>query len=121
MGSVIEGVDDLTSELRAVALALDEAAGEGQKATAAIGTLAITGHNLAGAVKSLRTGSAAIAKTVEDVRRLALENRQAADEIAIGIHEIDLAANSLTDLSRENADTATAIREAAGRFTTRPS
>jgi methyl-accepting chemotaxis protein len=121
MGSVIEGVDDLTRELNAVALALSEAAGEGQKATSAIGTLATTGHNLAGAVKSLRTGSAAIAKTVEDVRRLALENRQAADEIAIGIHEIDLAANSLTDLSRENADTATTIREAAARFTTRTS
>ena len=119
MGSVIEGVDDLTNELHAVVLALGEAAGDGEKATAAISSLAITGHNLAGAVKSLRTGSDAIAKTVEDVRRLALENRQAADEIAIGIHEIDRAANSLTDLSRENADTATTIRQAAGRFKTR--
>ena len=119
MGSVIEGVDDLTSELRAVALALGEVAEDGEKATTAISSLAITGHNLAGAVKSLRTGSDAIAKTVEDVRRLALENRQAADEIAIGIHEIDMAANSLTDLSRENADTATTIRHTAGRFTTR--
>ena len=121
IGSVIEGVDDLMRELRVVATALSAAVGEGQKATTAIGTLAITGHNLAGAVKSLRTGSAAIAKTVDDVRRLSLENRNAADEIAVGIHEIDLAANSLTDLSRENADTATTIRKAAGRFTTRES
>jgi methyl-accepting chemotaxis protein len=119
MGSVIEGVDDLTTELSAVALTLGETAAEGERATSAISSLAVTGHNLAGAVKSLRTGSDAIAKTVEDVRRLALENRQAADEIAIGIHEIDMAANSLTDLSRENADTATTIREATGKFTTR--
>ena len=121
IGSVIKGVDDLTKELSAVALALGETATDGEKATATISTLAATGHNLAGTVKSLRMGSDAIAKIVEDVRRLALENRQAADEIAIGIHEIDMAANSLTDLSRENADTATTIRLATSKFTTRNS
>ena len=58
----------------------------------------------------------AVADTVEDVRRLAAENRQAADEITLGMREIDSSANKLTELSRDNADTALSIKRASARF-----
>jgi methyl-accepting chemotaxis protein len=119
MGEIIEGVDELTRALSAVSKELGEAASQGREASQALDVLAATEQNLGGASVSLSDGSKAIGKTVEAVRRLAAENRQAADEIALGIQEIDSSANSLTDLSRENADTAREIREASGRFTTK--
>ncbi len=119
MGEIIEGVDELTRALSDVSKELGEAASQGREASQALDVLAATEQNLGGASVSLSSGSKAIGKTVDTVRRLAAENRQAADEIALGIQEIDSSANSLTDLSRENADTAREIREASGRFTTK--
>ena len=69
--------------------------------------------------RRLGEGAGAIARTVEDVRRLAAENRGAADEMAIGVHELDEAAAQLAELSRENADTARAINGSVERFRVR--
>jgi len=61
-------------------------------------------------------GAAVIASAVADVHRLSAENRAAADEIALGIQEIGESANRLSELSRENADTAISIRQTVERF-----
>lgn len=116
MGAVIGGVDELTKELADVSRSLAETAERGREVSEAIARLSATGENLSGAAGNLKSGSDAIADTVEDVRRLAAENRQAADEITLGMREIDSSANKLTELSRDNADTALSIKRASARF-----
>ena len=116
IGATIDGVDRLLADLAAVADALGSLAGRGDEMTAAIGTLTDTVGNLEGASGRLGEGASVIARTVSDVRRLSAENRNAADEIALGIREIDESAAKLSELSRENADTASSIKAAVGRF-----
>ena len=87
-------------------------------ARSALDRLTSTAGRLEGAGSELERGSEAIARAVEDVRRLSAENRNAADEIALGIREIDDSATKLTDLSRENADTAANILASVDRFRT---
>ena len=119
MGDVTEGVDQLTQALKDVSSELAEASGQSREASGALERLATTEKSLGGAATSLAAAAAAIAKTVDAVRGLSMENRQAADEITIGIQEIDSSASALTDLSRQNADTAHEIKQAAGRFSTK--
>jgi methyl-accepting chemotaxis protein len=119
MGDVTEGVDQLTQALKDVSSELAEASGQSREASGALERLADTEKSLGGAATSLAAAAAAIAKTVDAVRGLSMENRQAADEITIGIQEIDSSASALTDLSRQNADTAHEIKQAAGRFSTK--
>lgn len=116
IGSAVDGLEDLIGALETVADSLEALASRSDEALSALEGLAGTAAGLAGASGRLGEGAGAIARTVEDVRRLAAENRGAADEMAIGVHELDEAAAQLAELSRENADTALAINGSVERF-----
>ncbi len=116
IGAAIDGIDRMIVELAAVAESLVTLARRSDEILAAIDTLSKTASGLSGASDSLGQEAEVIARTVEDVRKLSSENRNAAEEVAMGIHGIDESANMLSELSRENADTASAIRVAVGRF-----
>jgi methyl-accepting chemotaxis protein len=116
IGATIEGVDKILAELAAVSEAVEGLAGRGDQVIAALRGLSETAKGLAGASEKLGEGASVIARAVSDVRRLSAENRNAAEEIALGIREIDESANKLSDLSRENADTAASIGTAVDRF-----
>ncbi|MBN1241396.1 MAG: HAMP domain-containing protein [Spirochaetales bacterium] len=118
IGSVVDGLSEIARELEQTSVALGSSVSRGREAQGALERLTSTASQLEGAGINLEKGSQAIARAMEDVRRLAAENRNAADEIALGIHEIDDSAAKLTDLSRENADTAARILDSVGRFRT---
>ena len=116
IGAAIDGVDKLLAELSSVAEALRDLASRSDEVTSALDQLSETARGLQGASGRLGEGTSVIARTVSDVRRLSAENRNAADEIALGIREIDASAARLSELSRENADTAASIKSAVERF-----
>ena len=78
-----------------------------------------TSQALTEASVGLESGTTVIGRTVKDVRRLSAENRNAAQEMTLGIAEIDRSALELSDLSRESADTTNTMRDAAAKFRTR--
>jgi len=112
----LEGVRKIIAALESVAAGLAGLAGRGDGVMAALEGLSRTAGGLSGAASSLGDGAAVIASAVADVHRLSAENRAAADEIALGIQEIGESANRLSELSRENADTAISIRQTVERF-----
>ncbi|HUW41068.1 MAG TPA: methyl-accepting chemotaxis protein [Rectinemataceae bacterium] len=116
IGAVIGGVDRILAELAEVGEVIGGLAGKSSDLLAALEGLSGTAKNLAGASGRLGEGASVIARAVSDVRRLSAENRNAAEEIALGIREIDESANKLSELSRENADTAASIGTAVDRF-----
>ncbi|MBP7096833.1 MAG: hypothetical protein KBC36_12205, partial [Spirochaetia bacterium] len=118
IGSVVDGLAEIARELEQTSVALGSSVSRGREARSALDRLTSTAGRLEGAGSELERGSEAIARAVEDVRRLSAENRNAADEIALGIREIDDSATKLTDLSRENADTAASILASVDRFRT---
>ncbi len=119
IGSAIDGLEELMGELASTSDALMDAASRSREVVAALEGLAGTSRALSEASGGLESGTAVIGRTVEDVRRLSAENRSAAQEMTLGISEIDRSATELSDLSRQSADTTNAIREAAGKFRTR--
>ncbi len=118
IGAVIDGVDRILAELAKVAEVVGGLAGKSSDLLAALDGLSGTAKNLEGASGELGEGASVIARAVSDLRRLSAENRNAAEEIALGIREIDESANRLSELSRENADTAASIGTAVDRFKT---
>ena len=112
----LDGIRQIIAALENVAAGLAGLAARGDGVMAALEGLSRTAGGLSGAASSLGEGAAVIASAVADVHRLSAENRAAADEIALGIQEIGESANRLSDLSRENADTAISIRQAVERF-----
>ncbi|MCX7024344.1 MAG: methyl-accepting chemotaxis protein [Spirochaetes bacterium] len=116
IGSVIDGIDELTKDLAAVSESLITTSRRGSEAGDALETLSGTSKILAGAADRLEQGSKAISMTVDDVRRLTMENRSAADGITLGIRGIDESATKLSYLSRENAENAETIRRSVERF-----
>ncbi len=116
IGSALEGVERLIRELEGGADDLAGLAGSGDETLEALESLSVTGAGLSGASRRLGEDALSIDRAVEDVRRLAAENRGAADEMALGVRELDEAATSLASLSRDNADTAAAIHAAVERF-----
>ena len=119
IGSVIDGLEELMGELSSTSDALEDAAARSQDVVSALEGLAGTSRALSEASGGLESGTAVISRTVEDVRRLSAENRNAAQEMTLGIAEIDRSATELSDLSRQSADTTNAIRQAASKFRTR--
>ncbi len=119
IGSVIDGLEELMGELASTSDALGDAASRSREVVSALEGLAGTSRALSEASGGLESGAAVIGRTVEDVRRLSAENRSAAQEMTLGIAEIDRSATELSDLSRQSADTTSAIREAAAKFRTR--
>jgi methyl-accepting chemotaxis protein len=118
MGAAVDGIQSIIGELAAVADSLAALSGRSDEITASLDGLSRTAEGLSGASGRLGEGAAVISGAVADVRRLSAENRAAADEITLGIREIDESANRLSELSRENADTAASIRRAVERFRT---
>ncbi|HOX19131.1 MAG TPA: HAMP domain-containing methyl-accepting chemotaxis protein, partial [Spirochaetales bacterium] len=118
IGSVVDGLAEIARELEQTSVALGSSVSRGREARGALERLTATAGRLEGAGTELERDSEAIARAVEDVRRLSAENRNAADEIALGIREIDDSATKLTDLSRENADTAANILASVDLFRT---
>ncbi len=116
LGSVVDGIDELSRELNAVTETLIATTKRGQDVDQALGALSDTSKVLADAADKLENGASAISRTVDDVRRLTTENRNAADEITLGVREIDESATKLSDLSRENAETADEIWKTLERF-----
>jgi methyl-accepting chemotaxis protein len=114
--SVMDGIDELVGELGSTTDALASAATRSREVRAALDSLAGTGQSLEAVSGTLETGADVIARAVRDVRRLAAENRNAAEEMTLGIAEIDRSAVELSDLSRKSADTTAFIREAACKF-----
>ena len=119
IGSVIDGLEELMGELASTSDALQDAASRSREVVSALEGLAGTSQALSTASGGLESGTAVIGRTVEDVRRLSAENRSAAQEMTLGISEIDRSATELSDLSRQSADTTSSIREAAAQFRTR--
>jgi methyl-accepting chemotaxis protein len=116
IGLVIDSIDGLTAELDGVSSDLGALAGRGDEVMEALSALSGTAKRLSGASGQLGEGAASIGRTVQDVRRLASENRGATEEMAIGVKEIDSAAGSLSELSRKNADISASMREAVEIF-----
>jgi methyl-accepting chemotaxis protein len=116
LGSVIDSIDNLTSELEGVSADLGALTGRGDEVMAALTALAGTAKRLSGASGQLGEGADSIGRTVQDVRRLASENRAATDEMAIGVKEIDSAAEGLSELSRKNADISASMKESVEIF-----
>jgi len=112
----LDGIRQIIAALESVAAGLASLAGRGDHVMDALEGLSRTAGGLSGAASSLGDGAAVIASAVADVHRLSAENRAAADEIALGIQEIGESANRLSELSRENADTAISIRQTVERF-----
>jgi methyl-accepting chemotaxis protein len=116
--SIIDGIDELMHELTTTTEALANAATRSREINSALESLAGTGQSLSAASEGLEAGTAVIARTVQDVRHLAAENRSAAEEMTLGIAEIARSATELSDLSRQSADTTASIRDAASKFRT---
>ncbi|MGO8695156.1 MAG: methyl-accepting chemotaxis protein [Rectinemataceae bacterium] len=116
IGATIDGMNEILTELASISEAITGLGGRGGEVIAALQGLSDTAKGLAGASGKLGEGAAVIARAVSDVRRLSAENRNAAEEIALGIREIDESANKLSELSRENADTAASIGTTIDRF-----
>jgi methyl-accepting chemotaxis protein len=116
IGAVVDGIERLMKELAVVSEALGTLALQGDEVMVALDALSRTAEGLTGASVRLGEGTGVITRSVEDLRRLSAENRNAADEIAVGIREIGDSANRLSELSRANADTAAAIRQSVERF-----
>jgi methyl-accepting chemotaxis protein len=112
----LDGIRQIIAALESVAAGLAGLAGRGDGVMTALDGLSRTAGGLSGAASSLGEGASVIASAVADVHRLSAENRAAADEIALGIQEIGESANRLSELSRENADTAISIRQTVERF-----
>lgn len=112
----IAGIRQIIAALESVAAGLAGLSDRGDGVMAALEGLSRTAGGLSGAASSLGEGASVISSAVADVHRLSAENRAAADEIALGIREIGESANRLSELSRENADTAISIRQTVGRF-----
>ncbi len=119
IGAAIDGLEELMGELASTSDALEDASARSREVVSALEGLAGTSRALSDASGGLESGTAVIGRTVEDVRRLSAENRSAAQEMTLGINEIDRSATELSELSRQSADTTNAIREAAGKFRTR--
>jgi methyl-accepting chemotaxis protein len=116
IGDAMDGLEEIIKELTEVASVIDELAGRSAEMISALNGLSNTTENLAGASAQLGEGASIIACSVSDVRQLSAENRNAADEISQGIRGIDETANLLSELSRENADTAIAMRSTVEGF-----
>ncbi len=116
IGSAADGLGELIAELEGVAGALEGLAARSDEALRALDGLAGTASGLSGASARLGTDASTIGRTVVDVRRLAAENRGAADEMSVGVRELDGEAIHLSELSRANAANAAAIRTAVERF-----
>jgi methyl-accepting chemotaxis protein len=118
IGSVIDGIRDLTIQLATVSDSLGSLAQSGDEILGALGGLSATSRGLSGASESLGQGSVTIGQTVENVRRLSLENRNAADEMGMGIQELGTSAGMLAELARDNADMAASMKRAVEIFQT---
>jgi methyl-accepting chemotaxis protein len=116
LGAVIDSIDGLTAELNGVSTDLGALAGRSDEVMAALSALSGTAERLSGASGQLGEGATSIGRTVEDVRRLASENRGATEEMAIGVKEIDSAAGSLSELSRKNADISASMKASVEIF-----
>ncbi len=110
IGGVIDSLDELIKNLESVVDALSGLAGRSDEVMSALSALENTAKNLSGASGELGSGATMIGKTVEEVRRLAAENRGATEEMSVGVKEINSSALTLSELSQQNAELASSLK-----------
>lgn len=120
IGGVIDSLDGLIKNLESVVDALSQLSGSSGEVTSALSVLQGTVKDLSGASGKLGEEAGVIGRTVEEVRRLAAENRGATEEMSIGVKEINSSAATLSELSRQNAELASSIKQSVDIFKLRP-